>query len=185
VLGIDISPAMIRLARRKAPGAKFLAASLLSARLPRCAAVTAIGECVNYAFDPSNSRRTLAAFFRRVFDALLPGGIFIFDFAEPGQVPEGPCRRKYTLGPDWAVLLDAREDKRRRVLIRKIVSFRKTGNCYRRTEESHTVRLYTHVELETELQRLGFRTKLFHRYGATPLRLGTAGIQAIKPANAA
>src|SRR5215469_14060460 len=56
VLGIDISPAMIRLARRKAPGAKFRTASLLSAELPPCAAVTAIGECVNYAFDPSNSR---------------------------------------------------------------------------------------------------------------------------------
>src|SRR5689334_16023148 len=54
VLGIDISPTMIRLARRKAPGARFLTGSLFSMSLPACAAVTAMGECVNYAFDRRN-----------------------------------------------------------------------------------------------------------------------------------
>jgi SAM-dependent methyltransferase len=184
VLGIDISPAMIRLARRKAPGAKFRSASLLSAELPACAAVTAIGECVNYAFDPCNSRRTVAAFFRGVFDALLPGGSFIFDFAEPGQIPEATRRRKFTLGSDWAVLLDAREDKRRQILVRNIVSFRKTGRYYRRTDEVHTLRLYRRAELETELRKIGFRTKIFRRYGTMALRAGNAGIQATKPADA-
>jgi SAM-dependent methyltransferase len=180
-LGIDISPSMIRLARRNAPGAEFRAASLFSVKLPACAAVTAIGECVNYAFDSSNSRRRLAAFFGRVFHALLPGGVFIFDFAEPGQIQEGTHRRKHMLGPDWAVLLDAREDKRRRILVRNIVSFRKVGNCYRRTEESHRVRLFDRAEIEGELRRIGFRIRLFRRYGTTPLRAGTVGIQAIKP----
>ena len=180
-LGIDISPSMIRLARRKAPGAKFRTASLLSVRLPACAAVTAIGECVNYAFDSSNSRHRLVAFFGRVFDALLPGGMFIFDFAEPGQIQDGTRRRKHMLGPDWAVLLDARENKSRRILVREIVSFRKVGNCYRRTEESHKLRLFDRAELERELRRIGFRTRLFRRYGTMPLRAGTVGIEAIKP----
>src|SRR5271169_712016 len=42
VLGIDISPDMIRLARRQAPVAKFQVGSFLSAELPACDAVTAI-----------------------------------------------------------------------------------------------------------------------------------------------
>src|SRR5436309_2695675 len=51
VLGVDISASMIRLARRRAPRARFVTASLLRFDLPACDAVTSIGECVNYAFD--------------------------------------------------------------------------------------------------------------------------------------
>jgi SAM-dependent methyltransferase len=79
VLGIDISPAMIRLAKKKAPAAKFQVGSLLSADLPRCLAVTALGEVINYTFDPAGSRRSLRPFFRRVYDALHPGGMFVCD----------------------------------------------------------------------------------------------------------
>src|SRR5271157_1792499 len=78
VLGIDISAHMIRLARRQAPAAKFLVGSFLSAPLPVCDAVTAIGECVNYAFDRTSGKRALVEFSRRVYEALRPGGAFIF-----------------------------------------------------------------------------------------------------------
>jgi SAM-dependent methyltransferase len=179
VLGVDISPAMIRLARRRAPRARFVTASLLSFELPACAAVTSIGECVNYAFDPGNSLAALARLFRRVYDALCPGGVFIFDFAEPGQIPEAR-RQKYTVGPDWAVLVDATEDKRRRVLTRRMVSFRQVGKLYRRTEETHTVKLYSGSDLLAELRRIGFRARLFRRYGAMRLRAACAGIMAVK-----
>jgi len=73
VLGIDISPSMIRLARRHAPAATFRVGSFLSVPLPQCAAVTSIGEVVNYAFDRRSGIRGLAQFFRRVFRALQPG----------------------------------------------------------------------------------------------------------------
>ena len=44
VLGFDLSPAMIDIARGRVPTADFRVGSFLSAKLPRCAAVTAIGE---------------------------------------------------------------------------------------------------------------------------------------------
>jgi SAM-dependent methyltransferase len=181
VLGIDISPAMIRLAKKKAPAATFRAASLLSAGIPRCAAVTAIGEGINYTFDPANGRRTLRGFFRRVFHALAPGGMFIFDFAEPGQIPGETRRRGWTLGEDWAMLMEAREDKRRHTLTRKMTSFRKTGNLYRRTDENHMVRLYRAQDLEGDLRGIGFLTKVNRSYGAMRLRTATAAIHALKP----
>src|SRR5229473_3534632 len=68
VLGVDISPSMIKLASRNAPGAKFQTASLLSARPPRCNAVTSIGECLNYCFDQTNSRDRLRLFFRHLLE---------------------------------------------------------------------------------------------------------------------
>ena len=181
VLGVDISPAMIRLAKQKASAAKFRLASLLSAEIPPCAAVTAIGEAINYTFDPRNSRRTLRAFFRRVFAALRPGGMFIFDFAGPGRISGASRRRSSSLGPDWAILLETNEDKRRHTLIRKMTSFRKIGKVYRRTDESHVVRLYEAAKLADELRRIGFRARITRSYGAMRLRAATAAIYAVKP----
>src|SRR5947207_7641108 len=59
VLGIDISEAMIRLARRRAPQAEFRVASLFQADFPHCNAVTSLGECLSYLFDTSNDDRAL------------------------------------------------------------------------------------------------------------------------------
>src|SRR5215831_3965456 len=42
VLGVDASPAMIRLARRQAPRGRFVTESLRTFRLPVCNAITAI-----------------------------------------------------------------------------------------------------------------------------------------------
>jgi SAM-dependent methyltransferase len=160
---------MLRIARKRAPQAKFVTGSLLDYPLPACDAVTSVGECINYSFDPANSRKRLSRFFRRVCHALRPGGIFVFDTAEPGQVPEGKGRRIYGEGEGWAVLVEAHEDRRRRVLIRRITSFRKMGKLYRRTEEVHQLRLYTGAELVSDLEDAGFRTRLRPGYGACRL----------------
>jgi SAM-dependent methyltransferase len=181
VLGIDISAAMIRLAKKKAPAARFRTGSLITADVPPCVAVTAIGEVINYTFDPDSSRRTLRAFFRRVFEALRPGGMFIFDFAEPGQLQDSTPWRAHTIGRDWAVLLERSEDKHRHTLTRKITSFRKYGKLYRRTDETHVIRLYRAEELKEDLTRIGFEAIIERKYGAMPLRAATAAIYAWKP----
>src|SRR5438067_1015248 len=48
VLGVDYSAAMIALARKRAPRATFRNESYLKTVLPRCDAVTSLGECFNY-----------------------------------------------------------------------------------------------------------------------------------------
>jgi len=182
VLGVDISPAMIRLALSHAPAANFVNGSLWRVILPACAAVTAIGEGINYAFDRATGRQALIRLFRRIFAALAPAGVFVFDFAEPGQIRGGTHSSKHMSGTGWAVLVDATEDKERRVLTRRIVSFRRAGKWYRRTEETHIVRLYPAKELLSDLRRIGFRARAFRRYGDLRLRQFHAGIVAWKPA---
>jgi len=54
VLGIDISEAMVEIAREKAPRAEFRVGSLFEAEIPPCDAVTAVSEVLNYLFDPEN-----------------------------------------------------------------------------------------------------------------------------------
>ena len=92
-LGIDISEGMVALARKHVPQAKFRVESLLSAALPNCVAVAAVGECLNYLFDEGNTTPTLVKLFRRIYCALEPSGLFILDVAGPGRVSgTGPYR---------------------------------------------------------------------------------------------
>src|SRR5215210_1955471 len=89
VLGIDISEAMIELSRNRVPEAEFSVGSLFEVEILRCQAVTAVSEVLNYLFDAENEERGLGRLFRRVYDALVPGGVFVFDVLGPGQVPPG------------------------------------------------------------------------------------------------
>jgi SAM-dependent methyltransferase len=165
VFGVDISEAMIRLARRNAPGGKFLRASMLDVAIPSCAAVTALGECVNYAFDRKNSSRTLARLFRRVYKALQPGGIFIFDAAGPGRLGATSPVRRWAEGNDWAMLLHAEQDSARMTLTRRIVTFRRIGKQYRRSEEIHKLRLYSPADIIALLERSGLPAQTLRGYG--------------------
>lgn len=55
VMGVDASTDMIRLARQRVPEGEFVKRSLHTVALPACAAVTAIGESLNYR-SASNSQ---------------------------------------------------------------------------------------------------------------------------------
>ena len=179
-LGVDQSPAFTRLARKIAPQSRFVCASLLRVKLPNCAAVTSIGECFNYTFDRKAGKRELARLFARVYGALRPGGAFIFDVAEPSRIPEDQPRRTASQGADWAILVETSGDKRRNVLTRRIISFRKIGSRYRRSEEIHRLHLYRAAEIIAILHRTGFRVERLKGYGRFRLPVGIAAFSARK-----
>jgi SAM-dependent methyltransferase len=58
VVGVDLSPHLLSLARQRVPQAQFILASLYDVELPEAAAITMIGECVNYVVDGGLTRRT-------------------------------------------------------------------------------------------------------------------------------
>jgi SAM-dependent methyltransferase len=181
VLGVDISPAMIERARKQAPEAAFRVGSLLKVELPPCIAVTAIGECLNYLFDPDTNRETLVELFERIFHALHPGGFFACDIAEPGFArATGPPKRHFQ-GEDWAVLVEVIEDDRARTLTRSITTFRKIGDAYSRDEETHHLRLLRGVELAQDLRAIGFKTRIGRSYGDFQLSPANRVLFAGKP----
>jgi SAM-dependent methyltransferase len=179
VLGIDQSAAMLALARKQARGATFRRGSFTSARLPACAAVTAQGEVFNYLFDAKNTRAALGGVFRRVFDALEPGGLFLFDMACPGRGMVTGRARRAVVEDDWAVFVKAEEQGR--ILTRDITTFHKHGRHYRRTDEVHRLRLWTPAEVAAVLRRAGFRAQPVRRYGSYELPAGLVGYRARKP----
>jgi len=179
VLGIDISEAMVETSRRKAPGAEFRVGSLFEAEIPPCDAVTAVSEVLNYLFDPENEERGLERVFGRVYEALRPGGVFVFDVLGPGQAPAKA--KSFSEGSGWAVLSEKVEDRERGTLTRRIVSFRKVGEHYRRDGEVHRVRLYAPEEVEDKLGRAGFEVGMMRAYGRYPLAENHAAFVARKP----
>ena len=181
VLGIDLSVAMIRLARERVPQSEFRTESFLTTQLPPCVAVTAIGECFNYLFDGRNTRQALRRLFHRIEQALRPGGVLVFDVAGPGRAGDAAARRKHLEGDDWAILFEAEEDRPRRCLTRRITTFRKVGELYRRDQEVHRLRLFTRSELARQLRRIGFRVRIVPGYGQAPFVPGHFGFVARKP----
>jgi len=180
VLGIDISEAMIALAQRRVPLGQFRTESLLTANIPPCIAVAAVGEVLNYLFDAGHSRAKLKALFWRIHQALAAGGLFLGDVAEPGRVPGGGALKNFWEGEDWVVLATSREDRRRRLLTREITSFRKVGEHYRREHEIHHQRLFSRPELARELRQAGFRVRILNGYGSLRFGPGHYGFLARK-----
>ncbi len=179
VLGVDISPAMIALARRRVPEAKLVVASFVSVPFPPCRAVTAIGEVFNYLFDPNHSLPTLRAVCQRVYDALAPGGLLIFDVAGPGRC--AGRTQAFTEGADWTCLVEYRQDEENRRLARRIVTFRKINDGYRRREELHCQQLFAEADITSLLEQIGFRVRATHGYGEYRLPENVVAFIAQKP----
>ena len=177
VFGIDISEAMIEIARKQAPEAEFRVGSLFEVEIPRCEAVTADKRGPQLPLRPGERGAGLGRVFRRVHDALAPGGVFVFDVLGPGQVPPGTRAKGFSVGEDWAVLSEREEDAERGTMERRIVSFRKVGEHYRRIDEVHRVRLYDPSELAAELERAGFRVRTMRSYGDLPALRGPRGLR--------
>jgi SAM-dependent methyltransferase len=180
LLGVEVSADLIEIARERAPAARFVNASLLDAELPPCVACAAIGECFNYALDDRAGARALPTIFERVHAALAPGGLFLFDIAEPGRERGGP-RRHWSEGPDWTLCLEASEDHSERTLERRIIVFRELDGSYRRSDELHRLRLYEAPFVLDALTEAGFAARQLAAYGsAVHFGRGHSGFLATK-----
>jgi SAM-dependent methyltransferase len=178
VLGVDLSPAMIEMARRRVPEGRFVCESLLAAELPPCIAVVAVGECFNYRFDESNSRDQLRALFGRIHAALAPGGVLLFDAAGPGRIAGEQPLKTHVDGGDWALLMNAVEDREARRVTRCITSFRRVGDYFRRDDECHELDLLPAEELLDDLEAAGFRAAALGEYAGHALPAGLTGFLA-------
>jgi SAM-dependent methyltransferase len=164
VLGVDLSPDMLRIAARNAPMATFTRGSLLDVDIPPCVAVTAIGECFNYVFDPRNTPAALSRVFRRIHGALQPGGFLLCDVAGPGRVGQGQVRQALYDHDDWTLYVRTEENRAGSQLTRDMVLFRRIGSRYRRSTEHHVQRLYPPATIATRLTGVGFKVRRLRGY---------------------
>lgn len=180
VLGIDLSPAMLALAKKRAPKATFHQASLLEAELPPCTAIAIVGEGANYLADGRDHARRSRKLWARCFEALAPGGILLLDAAGPGRANRGTVRT-WSEGRGWMVAAEASERGAR--LTRRIVTFRQVAGRWKRHEETHALRLVEPKRLQADLEKVGFDVRRIPGYGALQLPKGHAAFIARRPSS--
>lgn len=112
--GIDLSGAMIEIARRRCPALRFRVADMAAFEPDgRYDLVTCTGDALNHLFALSDVRRV----FERAHAALEPGGHLMFDLLDAREVPDGEpfeleysdaVRARFSAGrtPDGAIRLD-------------------------------------------------------------------------------
>jgi len=172
VTGIDRSPDMIALARARAPEAMFRVGSLTRTRMPRCDAAIAIGEVVSYV------AASLGPFFKRVSDALPPGGIFVFDFM--GSVKGRTYAGKSFGGHDWEMIVCAEAGDGGRTLTRRMTLLRSVDGRYRLSRETHHVTIRSKGEMRAALAAAGFTAAMGRSYGRHRLLRGDVAVVARK-----
>ncbi len=182
VVGVDISPSMVDIARKRVPAASFHVSSCLDFEIPKCKIVTGLGEVLGYLFDKTNSPKALAQVCRRVFRTLEPGGLFVFDLAEIEVDRNRP--KTYWEGDDWTCLVEFEVDYKKNILTRNIVTYRKVGKLYRRGQEVHRLQLYQRADVMAMLSRVGFKVRSVRRYGDYRLLKNRIGFIARKPLSA-
>ena len=162
VIGIDGSPAMVELARAESPGATFEVGTVASAALPSCQGILALGEVLGYAPAGEGGRESLGRILGRARQALAPGGLLLFDLLIRGR--EKLAYRDWTEGPDWAVLIDVDESDEE-FLVRTITTYRRIGESFRRSQETHLVRIFDRKDVERDLRLAGFEFRTGRGYG--------------------
>jgi hypothetical protein len=79
------------------------------------------------------------------------------------------------------VLVTTEEDPPHGVLTRRITSFRKVGDLYRRDHEVHRQRLIAPADMAERLRAAGFEVDVLSAYGPRPFAAGHAGFLARRP----
>ena len=166
VVGFDLSAAMLDLARREAPSARFVQGSLLDAELPPSSvAVTATGEALNYAVDARAGDAAFEALVERIAAALVPGGVLLLDVSVHGRSGPDRLRVQFHDRPGWSVGVREVEDDTS--VTRAIATFRRLDDGrYERTDERHVLHLYDPPWLQATLERAGFEVDLRAGYEA-------------------
>jgi SAM-dependent methyltransferase len=176
VLGFDVSPAMITLARRRAPRVRFRVGDLSSLELPSCEAVICVGEVVTYV---PGGIPVLRRFFRRAYETLPPGGHLMFDFMHSARQRTYPSRS--IIGKDWSMVVSADYNQRTRILTRHMALVRRLGSRVVRSRETHIVRVYPVREIVSTLKRIGFRVSTSRAFGGYQLLPGDTAVVARRP----
>ncbi len=179
VLGIDLSPDMIDLARRRCPRAEFRVGSYLDLEFPKCHAVTAIGECFNYLFDKRNQWHPLVNLFQTAYDRLCAGGFFLFDIATPGRLGNLTSRQQIFETDEWTIFVDSNEDDE--MLTRRIISFSREDMGYKKDVETHHLRLMNESQVLDSLKNIGFEVSKNTCYQDLELPSGMVCFTARKP----
>lgn len=175
--GVDVSPAMLRIAQDTVPQGTFVEASVIDAGVPPCVGVACVGEILNYAYDPRAGDTALEVVLTRVARALPAGGVLLLDLAGPGRIQPNP--REGVFEDDQSVVIVRAQEEGRRAE-RRITTFRRIEGGWRRSDEHHPLVLFEPEAVVALLARIGFDVRRDAGYGAARFPPGWHAFEATK-----
>ncbi|MBB6729770.1 class I SAM-dependent DNA methyltransferase [Cohnella zeiphila] len=170
VFGIDLSADMLAVARGKwesgsgakapEPGSiRWLQQDMRDWELPSPVdSALCFCDCLNYLTEPED----VTAAFRRTYEGLVPGGLFLFDVHAPKQLERYAEEQPFVLDEkDIAYLWTCEYDPNRMEIDHELTFFVREESAagaglYRRFEEAHTQRAYDPEWLAKQLAAAGF-----------------------------
>jgi SAM-dependent methyltransferase len=171
VLGIDLSPSLIAIAKREVAEAKFICSSFFDIELPKCMGVISTSECFNY-ISKDNHLKSLELLFGKIYQSLEKDGVLIFDMLEPGEFQDNS---RIFEKEDWTMFVHTLRDPTQGKLTREITLFKKTGDLYRKTKEVHEANLYPRQQIIQLLVSQGFNVQTFQSKDDFCLKEGHIG----------
>lgn len=146
-IGVDASPDMIALARRRFPQARFIEADARDLPGEQVTAIVAIGEVLNYTTDLAG----LVQWAVQARQRLGPGGVLLIDIAGPLRADPEPTTR-VTNAEGYRLEVTTCTDPQRRTLTRTITVTDEAGT----ETETHTLHLMEPVDVMAALRSAGF-----------------------------
>jgi SAM-dependent methyltransferase len=157
VIGVDGSPNMLEVARKKAESAglniDFVEGDLrsFSVEHPVDAAVC-VFDSLNYLLEPIHVQSA----YRSVSKALVPGGFFVFDVNTPGRLAAIPHEISLMEGRNHYVVWTDYYDSSRKWWKVRLTGFIRQGKTWKRFDEIHRERAFPLDDQRKWLQDAGF-----------------------------
>lgn len=163
VYGIDLSEDMLAIAQSKAEQQKstgggsvtWIHGDMRNWSLPQQAElIVSYCDCFNYLLEMDQ----IEASFRRAYEGLAPGGLFLFDMLSASVYEAYAALQPFILNEDdisyiWTCELN---DDRSEIQHDLSIFMQQANGDYRKIEESHVQRAYDISELRACLEAVGF-----------------------------
>jgi SAM-dependent methyltransferase len=181
VTGLDGSEDMLRFARANAPRAAFVAADARRFRFCPCFdAVVCTFDSLNHLLGADEIKAAL----HNVHDALLPGGVFVFDL-NMAEAFRKEWRKSSTMAEeDHLCYVRGRYEQEAKLGITEITTFRLNGD-WKRQDLTVYQRCYARSEVRAALAAAGFTSITTHSAHQLGLRgrlsVGRMYFAAVKP----
>lgn len=172
VYGIDMAPAMLEKARKKAEekGLRpfFLEQDMRELNLPHpMDLITCYHDGLNYIIDPADLRLVM----RRVYESLTPGGLFIFDLNAVNKLSGAGGDVTFIDDPDRSLIWETSYDRGADIWEIRLTGFLRQGELYDKFVEVHQEKAYKHEEAVALMKEAGFQLlAVYHGFSFEPPR---------------
>lgn len=170
VIGVDVSEAMLRVARRKSRRVRWVRQNLIDLRLDVAADVaTCHFDALNHILDPKDLQRI----FTKTARLLRPGGLFLFDLNTRFMLEWLSTSEKlFRVGPDVFTAYNAFDRKTGLATFHQLW-FLKQGRLYRKVLVTVKTRSFEDAELRRMLRVAGLyleKIRVMRRLKGRPIR---------------